>query len=139
MTAPAVAEADATVPLAGATDRLVTPFGVTTISRRACEKVAARAAGEVDGVETVRSGVSRLAPWASGETAGASADVDGGWAFVDLTIRVRYPLPVGQTAGRVREHVTSRLRELAGMAVREVTVTVADLPADDGPARRRVV
>jgi uncharacterized alkaline shock family protein YloU len=135
----AVRPDDPTVPLPAGGGRLETELGVTTVAPRVCEKIAARAAAEVDGVEVVATGLSRLAPWSSSASAGATAEVSGHAVSVDLTVDVRYPLPVATTARRVRERVTARLGELAGLGVRGVTVTVTGLPARcrARPARAR--
>lgn len=139
MTTTAVRPDDPTVPLPPGGGRLETDLGVTTVAPRVCEKIASRAAAEVDGVELVATGLSRLVPWSSSSpSAGATADVRGHSVSVDLTVDVRYPLPVATTARLVRERVTARLGELAGLAVRDVTVTVAGLPAQCGARPRRV-
>lgn len=131
-------EVQPTVPLAVGGGKLVTGFGHTTISPLVCEKIAARAAGEVDGVAVVGTGLSRLAPWSGGPAAGAVADVDGESVAVDLALRLRYPLPAAQTALAVRQRVARRLGELTGLAVREVSITVAELAAEEGGPGRRV-
>lgn len=136
--APPLAQPDPTVPLAPAGRGLVTGFGHTTIAPLVCEKIAARAASEVDGVRVVGTGLSRRVPWTTSPAAGAAADVDGQSVAVNLSLRLRYPAPAGETAARVRERVTLRLAELAGLTVREVTITVAELVADDRPRRSRV-
>jgi uncharacterized alkaline shock family protein YloU len=138
VTATAVRPDDPTVPLPAGGGRLETDLGVTTVAPLVCEKIAARAAAEVDGVEVVATGLSRLAPWSSSPSAGATADVRGHSVSVDLTVDVRYPLPVATTARLVRERVTARLGELAGLAVRDVTVTVAGLPDECGAHPPRV-
>ena len=130
---------DPTVPLPAGGDKLATDLGLTTISPVVCEKIAARAAGEVVGVGVVQTGMARLVPWSAAPSAGAAADVHGHTVSVDLSISVRYPQPVADTAREVRRRVTQRLRELAGLDVGGVTITVAELPADGGPGRRRRV
>lgn len=134
----AIGPDDPTVPLPAGGGRLATDLGITTVAPLVCEKIAARAAAEVDGVEVVQTGLGRLVPWSAPPAAGASADVQGQSVSVELTVTVRYPLPVGRTAREVRERVTRRLGELAGLAVRDVTVNVGGLPSGDGPGRRRV-
>lgn len=140
MSAPAtsVGPADPTVPLAPGGGRLVTASGHTTISPRACERIAARAAAEVEGVGVVQTGLARLVPWSNAPPGGATAEVEGQTVSVDLSIRVHYPRPVVQTARQVRHQVTRRLGELAGLAVRDVTITVAELFTAEKPQPRRV-
>lgn len=129
---------DPTVRLRAGGAPLETELGVTTVAPLVCEKIAARAAAEIEGVETVQTGLSRLVPWSATPAAGATADVRGHTVSVALTITVRYPLPVAHTARQVRERITRRLGELAGLEVRDVTIDVGDLPAGGGPAPRRV-
>lgn len=115
--------------------------GVTTISPSVFEKIAARAAAEVDGVQgEVRGGLDRLlrpwtAPSANGPAA-ASADVEGDGVAFDLTVKVAYPVPVRRVASEIRRRVSTRVAELTGCGVREVNVTVAELVLDERrPAR----
>ena len=92
MSTTAVRPDDPTVPLPAGGGRLETELGVTTVAPRVCEKIAARAAAEVDGVEVVATGLSRLAPWSSSASAGATAELSGHAVSVDLTVDVRYPV-----------------------------------------------
>ena len=59
-----------------------------------------------------------------------SVDVDGSKAYVTLEIAVRWPASVAEVTGQVRRHVRDRVRELAGLDVDEVHITVADLALD---------
>ena len=112
---------------------LVTERGVTIISPGVVEKIASRAASEVDGVAGVRSGVGRLVnrllsrSSEDGAEVGTEADVRRGEAAVELTLSVRYPEPVGQVAARVRRHVKERVLALTGLEVTEVDITVPEL------------
>ena len=93
--------------------------GLLDIAPVVLEKIARRAASEVDG------------------TAGpvtADADVAPGRANLRLDLGVEYPRPVGEVAAEVQRRVASRVHELTGMTVAAVDVTVTDLPP---PARRR--
>ena len=109
--------------------------GVTTVAPAVFERIAARAASEVDGVEgTVSSGLGRFLPWAGGTPVEAEVDVDTrdqdqdqDAVALDLTLNVAYPRPVGQVAGHVRDRVIERIRALTGRSVRRVDVTVVDL------------
>lgn len=130
---------DPTVPLPAAGGRLETDLGVTTVSPLVCERIAARAAAEVEGVEVVPTGVARMVPWPAGSpSAGASADVHGHTVSVEVAVEIRYPLPVAGTAREIRSRVTRRLRELSGLGVGDVTVTVTGLSTAGRERRRRV-
>ena len=119
---------------------LVTSRGETMIAPRVVEKIATRAASEVEGVGgVVQGGLSRLLPWVSGDSpAQAAADVDRDTVAVNLTVNVRYPEPVRKVTGRVRDHVVRRLAELTGLTATEVNISVDELVLERGGARRRV-
>lgn len=130
--------ATADLPRAG----LVTSRGQTIISPAAVEKIATRAASEVDGVGgVVETGLSRLLPWSVGSgalPARASAEVGAETVTVDLTVNVVYPQPVATVTNRVRAQVTQRLLELCGLRATEVNIAVPALVAPDRGGRRRV-
>ena len=63
-------------------------------------------------------------------------EVDGSKAFVTLEISVRWPASVPEITGQVRRHVRDRVRELTGLDVDEVHITVADLATDITPPPR---
>lgn len=121
---------------------LVTDRGETIIAPTVVEKIATRAASEVDGVGgVVETGLSRLLPWSIGGAAApahAAADVGAETVSVDLTVNVRYPEPVGDVTNRVRAQVVRRLAELCGLQATEVNITVPALVRPSGRARGRV-
>lgn len=111
--------------------------GEVRVAPTVVEKIARRAAGEVDGIEVVATGIRSL--FGSGSaTAGTTADVDRETATVELSVKVRYPLPIASTTERLRRHVARRVFELAGRTVTEVDIRVVELHVDAAP-RRRVV
>ena len=121
-------------------DRFITERGHTIISPKVVEKIAGRAASEVDGVGGVHaSGLGRFADLLSAsdkrETQ-AHAEVDRASTAVDLVVSVRYPEPVGVVATRVRQHVIERLHELTGLEVGEVNVSIPELVAPSAPPPR---
>lgn len=121
-------------------DLLITERGHTIITPRVVEKIAGRAASEVDGVGGVQSsGLGRFTDLFSGgdkrETQ-AHAEVDQASTAVDLVVSVRYPEPVGAVANRVRQHVIERLQELTGLRVGEVNVTIPELVVPSAPPPR---
>ena len=127
-----VTDPTADLPRAG----LVTSRGETIIAPTVVEKIATRAASEVDGVGwVVETGLSRLLPWTVGDgaPARASAEVGAETVTVDLTVNVLYPEPVAAVTNRVREQVIRRLAELCGLRATEVNISV---PALVGPSRR---
>lgn len=102
--------------------------GATTIAPAVFEKLAARAAAEVPGVEgEVQTGAGRFVPWTSGTPADASAEVNEDGVVLDLTFNVAYPEPVRQVAEAVRRHVAERVQSITGREVREINITVPEL------------
>ena len=120
---------------------LVTSRGETIIAPTVVEKIASRAAAEVDGVGgVVQTGLSRLLPWTVGgdSPARASAEVGGETVTVDLTVNVLYPEPVAMVTNEVRARVIRRLGELCGLRATEVNIAVPALVTPQRGTRRRV-
>ncbi|WP_067564139.1 Asp23/Gls24 family envelope stress response protein [Nocardia acidivorans] len=95
------------------------PAGRTTVSDRAVQRIAARAAREVDGVE---SGV------------GVDARVTGDSAVLTVRLPIRYPLPVARIAERCREHLIRRLGELTGVRVTGLDVEISAMVIESSSA-----
>lgn len=130
--APPVARPSGTNPDGEQTNRA--DRGTTTIAPGVFEKLAARAATEVPGVEgVVDTGLSRFLPWNSAAPADASAEVTDDGVVLELTFNVAYPEPVRQVAEAVRHHVADRVRSMTGRAVRQINITVPQLVV---PVRR---
>lgn len=105
------------------------PAGRTTVSERAVQRIAVRAAREVDGVE---SGV------------GVDARVAGDSAVLVVRLPIRYPLPVARIAEQCRGHLISRLSELTGVTVTGLDIEISAMvvessSAADGSGARRVL
>jgi len=64
------------------------------------------------------------------------AEIDGNSTFLSIELSIRWPASVPDTTAQVRQHVRERVQELAGLAVAEVDITVADLTADIAPPPR---
>jgi uncharacterized alkaline shock family protein YloU len=130
-------------PAAGA-DR--NELGTISIADGVVSKIAARAAAEnPDAGAAAARMLGRAVPGAGhlgvrGTDLEAlpktSVEVDGSKAFVTLEISVRWPASVPEITGQVRRHVRDRVRELTGLDVDEVHITVADLATDITPPPR---
>lgn len=120
---------------------LVTSRGETIIAPNVVEKIATRAASEVDGVGgVVETGLSRL-PWSigsGGSPARAQADVGAETVSVDLSVNVVYPEPVAAVTNQVRTRVGQRLLELCGLRATEINIAVPALVVPERGRRRRV-
>jgi uncharacterized alkaline shock family protein YloU len=121
-------------------------LGTISIADVAVSKIAARAATEnPDAGAAAARMLGRAVPGAGhlgvrGTDLEAlpktSVEVDGSKAFVTLEISVRWPASVPEITGQVRRHVRDRVRELTGLDVDEVHITVADLATDITPPPR---
>jgi uncharacterized alkaline shock family protein YloU len=123
-----------------------TELGMISINDQVVEKMAARAAAEIPDAGSAAprvlgrsmTGAVALGARTTSLTAPpkASADVDGSVVSLDLSISVRWPASVPEVTRAVREHVRSRVNELAGLTVAEVSIAVTDLATGlPGPAR----
>lgn len=142
--APTVDQAQPTVEGGRPDHPLVTPRGETVIGPAVVEKIAARAASEVDGVGgVVRTGLSRLIPWSLEGASAARAhaemsDKADGEVSLDLSVNVVYPHPVAAVTNQVRARVAQRLLEMCGLRVSRLDISVPALVAEPARPRRRV-
>jgi uncharacterized alkaline shock family protein YloU len=114
-----------------------TELGMISINDRVVEKMAAGAAAEIPdaGAAAPRvlgrsvTGAAAVGARTTSLTGlpKASADVDGSIVILDLSISVRWPASVPGVTSAVREHVRSRVSELTGLTVTEVSIAVTDL------------
>ena len=119
--------------------------GRIEVSSRVVEKIAARAALEVDdaggagarvlGRSLPGAGIVGMPSAGLDQLPTASAEVDGGLAFVDLELSVRWPAPALEVAETVRRRVIDRLETLVGLQVREVNIEITKLVGRPEPSR----
>lgn len=122
----------------GAGSELIqTDRGQTTIAESVVAKVAALAAKEVEGVDTLGGAIAGALSGVVGRirgdehrTSGVGVEVGQRQAAVDLTMTVRYPYPIHETAQAVRDNVIDRIESMTGLHVVEVNVAVTDLSFD---------
>ncbi|MDQ7810834.1 Asp23/Gls24 family envelope stress response protein [Amycolatopsis sp. A133] len=109
--------------------------GRTTIAGRTVERIAARAVTDLDDVGGAATRVLGLAV-GRGNTAEVSATVSGGTAVLDVRLSLAYPTPVGPATESARQHLMDRVRELTGLTVSRVNITVTALRGGAGEVRR---
>ncbi|GAA4708519.1 putative conserved protein YloU, alkaline shock protein (Asp23) family [Promicromonospora umidemergens] len=115
--------------------------GRTTIEDGVVAKIAGIAAREVAGVYALGGGAARVvgtirdALNSTDLTQGITVEVGEKQVAVDVTIVAEYPVALQTVADGVREAIYRAMRDLVGMEVAEVNVTVNDvhLPTDDAP------
>ena len=115
-------------------------FGTITVRDEVVAKIAACAAVEIPDAGAAASRVMGRAIPGGGRLGLRStnldalpkmkAEIDGGSTFLSVELSVRWPASVPATTAQVRQHVRERVQELAGLAVAEVNITVADLAAN---------
>jgi uncharacterized alkaline shock family protein YloU len=98
--------------------------GTTTMADRVVEKVAAAAVGEVE----LAAGAARRLGHRQRRSARTRVDVDGQLATISVDMSVMYPSPIRSVARVARRHVAARVRELTGLEVRQLDITVRGFP-----------
>lgn len=123
----------------GSLARLETDKGVTSISEDVVGKIAAIAAREVEGVESLGGALSGAISSVVGrirgdehKTAGVGVEVGTRQAAVDLSMTVRYPASILDVTGSVRQNVIDRIESMTGLEVVEVNIAVNDLAFPGG-------
>ncbi len=111
--------------------------GRTTIAESVVAKIAALAAREVEGVDSLGGAISGAIAGVVGrvrgsehKTAGVGVEVGAKQAAVDVTMKVRYPFPIHEVAELVRQNVIDRIQSMTGLEVVEVNIAVTDLAFD---------
>jgi uncharacterized alkaline shock family protein YloU len=106
-----------------------TDTGLISIADAVVEKIAARAAAEVDDVGGSAGRVLGVPIGSDGadRSPRVRARVDGSIVTLDVRLSVTYPAPVGRVTQQVRDHLTSRIAGLTGLSVRQVDITVTAL------------
>ena len=105
------------------------------------ERVAAQAASESDSGRTGGVSGGFLGFGARADLAalpGTTVELVGQTATVGLELTVAYPTPIRAAADQVRRRVMSRVRELTGVEVTRVDITVTALTLTDTAAARKV-
>lgn len=123
----------------GSLSRLETDRGVTSISEDVVAKIAAIAAREVEGVESLGGALSGAISNVVGrirgddhKTAGVGVEVGSRQAAVDLSMTIRYPASIMDVTGSVRQNVIDRIESMTGLEVVEVNIAVNDLAFQGG-------
>ncbi len=108
--------------------------GTTILAQRVVEKVAARAAGEIEQVSGLQTGLTGRV--LGRERIRASAELEGSIAVLRLTLAAAFPAPLVSLTRAVRANVTERVQRLCGLRVDHVDITVATLHAPGIDVRR---
>jgi uncharacterized alkaline shock family protein YloU len=110
--------------------------GRLTIADRVVEKIASQAANEVDRATGAPRRVLGVHVGGDDRAPQVDAHVDGGVATVSIVMSVAWPAPVRDVTRRVRDRVTERLAELAGITRAQVDIRVSALSAETTTERR---
>lgn len=100
--------------------------GTTVLSDRVVEKIASQAASEVSVAGGRSGGLLGLGAHTDFD-ARPKVDVElsGDTALLTVEVGVLYPTPLRAATARIREHLISRVGDLAGVRVRRVDIKVA--------------
>jgi uncharacterized alkaline shock family protein YloU len=114
--------------------------GETRIAAQVVEKIAARAAAEIEAVGGAAQRILGVALGADtpDRDAKVTAHVDGRVVILDVHCSIVYPAPVAATTQRLREHLAERIGTPTGLDTRQVDITVVALPAPAGRPGRGV-
>jgi uncharacterized alkaline shock family protein YloU len=113
--------------------------GVTTIAPRVIEKIAASAAARVPGAHT--TAVSRLPSFFSPVLQPArsvDAEVTGATVRVEMHIEAEWPASIASVARRARDEVRAAVRDLVGLDLEAIDITVVRLVRAETRPRPRV-
>lgn len=112
--------------------------GETHIDPKVVEKVAAEAVREIDNATGSPRRVLGITFGSADEDTGAkvSAQVDDDTAIVEVTMTVIYPASVQKVTRQTRSHVRDRVKELTGISVHEVDITVSGMRVERPDAPR---
>ncbi|WP_051442275.1 Asp23/Gls24 family envelope stress response protein [Arthrobacter sp. H14] len=112
--------------------------GRLEIAEKVVEKIASRAAGELDAVGGSTGGFLGIGnhPELSARPK-VNVKLSGQVATIEVTVGVRYPVPLRRTGEELRQRVRSRVTNLTGIDVRQVDVEISWLLPDDAASRTR--
>ncbi|HET9894360.1 MAG TPA: Asp23/Gls24 family envelope stress response protein [Streptosporangiaceae bacterium] len=112
-------------------------LGVISVSESAVADIAALAAAEIPDVggaaprvlgrAVTSGGAFGVRPTSLTAPPKARARVDGSTVRLDLSMSVRWPAPLPEVTTAVREHVRTRVSELTGLSVEEISISVTAL------------
>lgn len=110
--------------------------GATVLSDKVVEKIASQAASEVSVAGGRSGGLLGIGAHADFD-ARPKVDVElsGTTALLSVEVGVLYPTPLRAATARIREHLISRVDDLAGVQVRRVDIKVAWLSSRDDSQR----
>ena len=110
--------------------------GRLQVADRVIEKIASYAAGEVDRATGSPRRILGMTLSSDPRAPRVSAVVDGEVATVDIDMSVAWPAPIREVTRQVRQHVVTRLHDLAGITRAQVDITVTSLAAEPSQERR---
>jgi uncharacterized alkaline shock family protein YloU len=113
--------------------------GMTDIADRVVEKIAGRAACEVEQVHAPPPrGLARITGPPNEADADADVHVTGSTVQVEVRVAVSYPAPIHTVAQEVQRAVRDRVQSLTGLEVTAVRVDIASLSTSESRPPRVV-
>ena len=111
--------------------------GSLVVAEKVLEKIAGQAATEVPTVSGTSGGF--LGIGAESDPAArpkVAATLSEDSADLDVSVGIAYPGSIRAATDQLRDHLTRRVEELTGFAVRRVDVDVTFLPLQEGTPRK---
>lgn len=109
--------------------------GQLRIADRVVQRVATIAAGEVDGVVSIGSGLDQVLGHRYPK---ADATVAGSRTRIEVDVAVAWPHPLARVSADVRQNVRQRVSDLVGLQVDAVDVTASKIVHQAPEDNRRV-
>lgn len=115
--------------------------GGTTINPEVIAALAGVAAKEVEGVaalgrSSMRGTVAQMLRVGGGPSKGVEAEVGEKEAIVDIDVIVSYGASIPVVAENIRKAVADQLRDMAGLAAKEINVNIVGIQMPQKPASR---
>lgn len=107
--------------------------GVVEIADEVITAIAAIAATETEGVDSIAGGITHEKAARAGARAlskGVRTEIEDGKIRIRLILIVKYDYSIPDTTARVQERVKNALETMTGFTVSEVSVSVADVRID---------
>lgn len=108
--------------------------GTLKIDAKVVERIAARTADRVDHAGGSTNRLLSL-PGSRATKPKVTADIDGRLARLSLTMAVDYPAPIGAVTRTARARIISTVKQLTGIDVKEVNITISALSHNPTQAR----
>jgi len=118
--------------------------GETTIDQAVLAAIAGMAAKEVKGVislgsSTIRRAIADTVGGASKQGQGIKVEAGKKEAIVDLQLNIEYGYSIPEVVKQVRNKISERLEEMAGLTTKEMNIHVVGIVFNEGEKHEKRV